>query len=73
MDSPLAPASPEAAAPDGAPQLTGRITEMSVEAVVIRADGRREPLGTIAYWHESPVRRLLWRLTHRRKEHHIHG
>lgn len=52
----------------GAPHLVGEITEMSVEAVVIRADGRREPLGTIAYWHKSPVRRFVWRLTHRRKE-----
>lgn len=66
------PPPPVPAAPD-ASQLTGEITEMSVEAVVIRADGRREPLGTIAYWHKSPVRRFVWRLTHRRKEHTTHG
>jgi hypothetical protein len=34
--------------------------EASIEAVVIRADGSRENLGTIAYWHRNPVRRLWW-------------
>lgn len=71
MDATPAPAA--TAAPDTGPQLTGRITEMSVEAVVIRADGRREPLGTIAYWHENPVRRLVWRLTHRPHKEHSNG
>lgn len=34
-------------------------TETSIEAVVIRADGTREDLGTVAYWHANPVRRVL--------------
>lgn len=29
----------------------------SIEAVVIRKDGTREELGTIAYWHRNPLRR----------------
>lgn len=64
------PPLPTAEAPPEGPALTGHITEMSVEAVVIRADGRREPLGTIAYWHENPLRRLVWRLTHKRSNPH---
>lgn len=34
--------------------------EVSVTAVVIRADGTREDLGQIAYWHKNPLRRLAW-------------
>lgn len=34
----------------------------SFEAVVIRADGTRENLGTIAYWHKNPLVRWLWRI-----------
>lgn len=39
--------------------------EVSMQAVVIRADGTREDLGTIAFWHKNPLRRLWWRITHR--------
>lgn len=39
--------------------------EVSMHAVVIRADGTREDLGTIAFWHKNPLRRLWWRITHR--------
>jgi hypothetical protein len=38
------------------------IKEASIEAVIIRADGRCEPLGTIAYFHRNPLRRLAWRI-----------
>lgn len=38
-------------------------TSVTVEAVVIRADGTREPLGRVAYWHRNPLRRWLWRLS----------
>jgi hypothetical protein len=43
-----------------------QVKSVSLEAVVIRADGTREDLGTIAYWHKNPLRRLYHRLTHRR-------
>ena len=39
-----------------------RAREVSLSAVVVRADGTREPLGTISYWHKNPLMRLLWRL-----------
>lgn len=34
----------------------------TVEAKVIRADGRVEDLGRIAYWHPNPLRRVAWRV-----------
>jgi hypothetical protein len=35
---------------------------VSVSARVIRADGRVEDLGTVAYWHRNPLKRWAWRL-----------
>jgi hypothetical protein len=40
------------------------VQEITIEAVVIRADGTREDLGTVSYWHKNPFKRLLWRLKH---------
>lgn len=37
-----------------------RVKQIEMQAVVIRADGTREYLGTIAYWHRNPIKRL-WR------------
>jgi len=41
--------------------VTGNILsfarEVSVEQTIIRADGRREPLGRVAYWHRNPFKR----------------
>lgn len=34
---------------------------MSIEAVIIRADGTREDLGTITYWHRNPFIRMAWK------------
>lgn len=36
---------------------------VTVEAVVIRADGRVERLGAVAFWHRNPLRRAAWRLS----------
>lgn len=44
----------------------GGVRKLEIEAVVIRADGTREDLGTVAYWHRNPLRRWAWRLTHRK-------
>lgn len=41
------------------------VKQVTVDAVVIRADGTRENLGTIAYFHKNPLRRLIWRITKR--------
>ena len=38
------------------------VKQASIEAVVIRADGTRENLGTICYYHRNPLRRLAWRV-----------
>jgi hypothetical protein len=38
------------------------VSELSIEAVVIRADGTREDLGIVSYWHKNPLRRLAWRV-----------
>lgn len=36
---------------------TNQASEISIQAVVIRADGTTEDLGTIAYWNKNPLRR----------------
>jgi hypothetical protein len=38
------------------------VKEATIEAVVIRANGDREDLGVVSYWHKSWYRRLAWRL-----------
>jgi hypothetical protein len=38
------------------------LKQATIEAVVIRADGSREDLGVVSYWHKNPLRRLLWRI-----------
>ena len=38
-------------------------SQVTVEARVIRKDGRVEDLGVIAYWHRNPLRRIWWRVT----------
>lgn len=46
------------------------IEHISLEAVVIRADGRREDLGVIAEWDKSRFKRLLYRLRGKGRVHH---
>ncbi|MEA2704742.1 MAG: hypothetical protein QOD63_2687 [Actinomycetota bacterium] len=46
---------------------TKSLTQSTIEAVIIRADGTREDQGIVAYWHRNPLRRWAWRLRHRRK------
>lgn len=40
----------------------GKAKESRLTAVVTRADGTIENLGTIAYYSKNPLRRLLWQL-----------
>lgn len=35
---------------------------VSVEGRITRADGTVIELGTLAYWHANPLRRLAWRI-----------
>jgi hypothetical protein len=46
-------------------QAAKGVTSAQVSAVIIRADGTRENLGVISYWHKNPLRRLWWRITGR--------
>ena len=36
--------------------------EIQLVATVVRADGTREELGVIDYWHVNPIKRLIWRI-----------
>ena len=38
-------------------KLTSPVKSAQFDAVIIRADGTRENLGTIAYYHRNPLRR----------------
>lgn len=39
----------------------GGLRQVTIEAVVIRADGTKEDRGVVSYWHKNPLRRLAWR------------
>lgn len=41
---------------------TARVKSVSLDAKVIRADGSERNLGTVAYYHRNPIRRLVARL-----------
>lgn len=36
------------------------LREASIEATVIRADGTREELGVVSYYHRNPLKRAAW-------------
>jgi hypothetical protein len=36
------------------------VKSAEIFAVVIRADGRREDLGRISFWHRNPLVRIWW-------------
>ena len=36
------------------------LVEATIEATVIRADGRREELGVVSYYHRNPLKRAVW-------------
>jgi len=39
-----------------------KLKELSIDAVVVRADGSRENLGTVSFWHKDPLKRLAWKV-----------
>lgn len=45
----------------GTVRARGGAREMSISAVITRADGRVENLGTISYFHKNPFKRLAFR------------
>ena len=36
--------------------------QIELIATIIRADGTREELGVIDYWHKNPIKRFIWKL-----------
>jgi hypothetical protein len=36
--------------------------EIELIATIIRADGTKEELGVIDYWHKNPIKRFIWKL-----------
>jgi hypothetical protein len=41
---------------------TAKVKQMEISAIVTRADGTIEDLGTIQYWHKNPLKRIIWRI-----------
>lgn len=39
-----------------------KVKEMTLSAIVTRADGTVEDLGAIQYWHVNPIKRFIWRI-----------
>jgi hypothetical protein len=38
------------------------VRQATLQATIVRADGTRVSLGTIAFYHKNPLRRLMWRV-----------
>ena len=36
--------------------------EIELIATIIRADGTKQELGVIDYWHKNPIKRFVWKL-----------
>ena len=41
-------------------KFQSQVKSVEISAVVIRADGRREDLGRISFWHRNPLVRAWW-------------
>jgi hypothetical protein len=41
---------------------TAKVKQMEISAIITRADGTIEDLGTIQYWHKNPLKRIIWRI-----------
>ncbi len=47
-------------------QTNIKAREVTLSAVITRADGTVEDLGVIAYKHRNPLKQLAWRLKNRK-------
>lgn len=54
----------------GSMKVSSEAKEATIELTVIRADGRVENLGTVAYWHKNPLKRLAFRIKQHFKKGH---
>lgn len=43
-------------------QVESQVKQMEISAIITRADGTIENLGTIQYWHKNLFKRILWRI-----------
>lgn len=41
-------------------KVNAGVKKMEISAVIIRADGSKEDLGTICYWSKNPFKRFAW-------------
>jgi len=46
----------------GSVKVNEDVKAAQIDAVIIRADGTKENLGTIAYYHKNPLMRLRFRI-----------
>jgi len=42
--------------------VQSKVKEIELQAIITRADGSVETLGTISYWNINPLKMLLWRI-----------
>ena len=35
---------------------------IQIDAIITRADGTVEHIGTVSYWHRNPFKRIIWRI-----------
>jgi hypothetical protein len=42
--------------------INNQAKSIEVTAIITRADGTVEQLGTINYWHKNPIKRIIWRI-----------
>jgi len=47
----------------GSIKASAKIKHATIEAVITRADGSVENLGTISYYHRNPLKRAWWHVT----------
>ena len=40
--------------------VPGNAKEAQISVVIIRADGTKEDLGVVSYWHKNPLKRIFW-------------
>jgi hypothetical protein len=46
----------------GSIKVSKPVKSATIRAVITRADGSKEDLGAVAYWHKNPIKRLWFKL-----------
>ena len=42
--------------------IQSKVKEIELKAIITRADGSVETIGTISYWNVNPLKTFLWRI-----------